>query len=194
LNSDLGPNQDYAFRTYVSASPQSDVDGDGVGDACDLCAAGPGSGDTNADGAFDLRDYRRMAPCVLGVGRAVPSGCECFDFDGDGDVDLKDVRDLSRGFQPTPGCLIDGVVHYPGESDAPPFDCRRCEPRQNRRGWTVAGAGDNCSTGYCDGNRSECCNIFCVDPVTRAPQCGAQVDNGCGVAVGEAQHYVKKQQ
>jgi len=38
LDSDLGPVLDYAFQTYVRPPPQSDLDGDGVGDVCDPCS------------------------------------------------------------------------------------------------------------------------------------------------------------
>src|SRR5262249_23120027 len=145
-------NLDYAFQTYVSSPPQADADGDGIGDACDWCAGGAGSGDRDADGDFDLIDYQRMAECLQGVNSPPLHDCECFDFDGDGDVDLKDVRDLLSGFQPVPGCLIDGVFRYPGEVDAPPNSCQTCVPRISRKQWTMSTAGAVCrpAAGVCD--------------------------------------------
>ncbi len=142
----------WTLSLFVEDASQADTDGDGMGDACDLCASGARSGDTEADGDFDLFDYQMMAGCLHGVAGSLPPGCECFDFDADGDVDLKDASNLALDYQPEPGCLINGVLYQPGQSDAPPFACRTCQPQFNRKDWTMANAGTTCRpvAGGCD--------------------------------------------
>ncbi len=142
----------WTMSLFVQDASQADTDGDGSGDICDGCAAGARSGDRDADGDFDLWDYQRMAECMQGVDTPPLHDCECFDFDGDGDVDLKDARDLALDYQPEPGCRINGVFYQPGESDAPPFACRSCQPLLNRKQWTMSTAGSECrpTVGGCD--------------------------------------------
>ncbi|MBI4717066.1 MAG: proprotein convertase P-domain-containing protein [Planctomycetes bacterium] len=142
----------WTLNLFVQDASQTDTDGDGMGNACDQCAAGARTGDTEADGDFDLFDYQSMTACMHGVGGPLSSGCDCFDFDADGDVDLMDVRDLELEFQPQPGCRINGVFYQPGQSDAPPFACRTCQPQTNRKDWTMATAGTACrpAAGGCD--------------------------------------------
>ena len=70
------------FRT-LGGAPQVDLDGDGLGDACD--------DDIDGDGMLNLED-----PCPLSSSISVPSAADrntCFpDFDGDGVSELDPVR------------------------------------------------------------------------------------------------------
>ncbi len=75
-----------------------DADGDGMPDACDPCAAGAATGDTDANGRADLSDHASLAPCLAGPGSGLGDGCECFDFDDDGDNDLGDFAAFQRLF------------------------------------------------------------------------------------------------
>ncbi|MEZ6083098.1 MAG: VCBS repeat-containing protein [Phycisphaerae bacterium] len=69
---------------------ESDADGDNLIDACDPCAGGLGSGDSDANGVINLDDFANLEPCLAGPGGGLGVGCECFDFDSDGDNDLYD--------------------------------------------------------------------------------------------------------
>lgn len=176
----------WTMSLFVQDASQADTDEDGMGDACDLCAAGAGKGDAEADGDFDLFDYEMMAGCLQGVGASMSPGCECFDFDGDGDVDLMDASHLALDYQPEPGCRINGVFYQPGESDAPPFACRTCQPQINRKDWTMATAGSVCraAAGGCDiaevcNGLSVACPLDAIQPSTY--QCRPGV-GGCDVA------------
>jgi len=163
---------------------QADIDGDGVGDVCDLCATGEGRGDTNADGDFDLADYKVMVPCVQGPQGLLASGCECIDYDGDNDVDLKDFRDLMLDFQPQAGCRINGVFYQPDETDTAPNICQSCRPDMDRKDWTFLPDGTSCPGGLCDGENPGCCSLVCaVNECDYAPDnCGGTID--CGICFG----------
>lgn len=171
----------WTMSLFVEDASQTDTDRDGMGDACDLCAAGAGNGDTEADGDFDLVDYEMMAGCLQGVAGSLSLGCECFDYDGDGDVDLTDASQMALDYQPEPGCRINGVFYQPGEADAPPFACRTCQPQINRKEWTFLPDGTSCPGGLCDGENPGCCSFSCaVDECDFAPDgCGGTID--CGI-------------
>jgi hypothetical protein len=104
----------------VASADQIDTDGDGFGDACDVCpaASDPGQGDADGDGVGDACD---ACPEVAGPG----SGCPCTESTcADGDPCTVD------------SCSdVDGCVHEPGE-DLPQVECRLVQLRD-----LVNGAG-----------------------------------------------------
>ncbi len=106
-------------------SMQEDADGDGAGDACDLCpatiagaavdAAGcplPVVGDMDGDGDVDDDDLAGFELCATGPAAGpVSPGCEGADVDGDGDGDQEDFGEVQRCISGAdvaahPACLL----------------------------------------------------------------------------------------
>lgn len=92
----------------------ADADGDGIGDACDLCpgtAAGtpvdgdgctlaPTNADLDRDGDVDDEDMAGFFICAGAPDSPAAGGCAPFDRDADGDVDLVDflaLQDAASG-------------------------------------------------------------------------------------------------
>jgi hypothetical protein len=55
-------------------------------------------GDCDADGDVDDADTQQFANCVTGTGGTLINGCDCSDFDGDSDIDLRDMAAYQRNF------------------------------------------------------------------------------------------------
>lgn len=77
----------------------NDLDQDGICDLSDECAGGAASGDTDANGDVDLRDFVDFSICLDGPAVSNSAlGCECFDFDSDNHVDLRDFANIQSEF------------------------------------------------------------------------------------------------
>ena len=50
------------------------------------------TGDSDADGDKDLKDYAKLQACCTGPRGTVPSGCQLTGLDGDNDIDVADCR------------------------------------------------------------------------------------------------------
>jgi hypothetical protein len=80
---------------YVPDTCESDTDGDGIIDACDL------SGDFDEDGDVDLEDFSLLRTCLEFSGPNVEpvfDECSFFDSDDDNDVDLFDMNAFAAVF------------------------------------------------------------------------------------------------
>lgn len=58
--------------------------------------------DSDCNGLINLDDLRLLSECVSGPYRTLNLGCEAFDNDLDGDIDLGDVSEFQRVFDPLP--------------------------------------------------------------------------------------------
>ncbi|MCA9242753.1 MAG: hypothetical protein KDA32_02270 [Phycisphaerales bacterium] len=83
---------------FQAVGGEADTDFDGICDSVDACAGGAGSGDTDASGVIDLADFEAMTPCLTGPDAGLGGGCECFDFDGDTDNDMRDFAQFQLSF------------------------------------------------------------------------------------------------
>ncbi|MFQ5515559.1 MAG: hypothetical protein ACE5FG_14160 [Myxococcota bacterium] len=85
---------------------QCDIDGDGVGDACDP-SAGPPCGDVNADDELTREDVTRLRRSLAGAEPLTPAGLSrCNVIGGSGDCDMADVVVLRRQLE---ACLRPGA-------------------------------------------------------------------------------------
>lgn len=84
-----------AYTAMPALSWQHIVVGDPLGRFLDVVDQW---GDCNADGTVDDADTQHFVDCITGVPGTVGPACECADFDGDGDIDLRDMNEYQRSF------------------------------------------------------------------------------------------------
>ena len=153
----------------------TDVDGDGVPNDCDVCDGDDASGDTDADGVCDSNDVCPGFDDTQDAdGDGVPNDCDVCDGDdasGDTDADgVCDSNDVCPGFDDN-GPDADG--------DGVPNDCDICDGDN--------ASGDTDADGVCDSN--DVCPGFDdtqdADNDGTPDDCDADDDNDGLVDVGE---------
>ena len=139
---------------------QSDLDGDGIGDACDLCPGSDDQSDTDGDGVPDGCDQCPGSDDYLDSdGDTVPDGCDIcagsndnIDTDGDGLPDGCDICPVSDDHTDTDG---DGVPDacdlcegsddaVDSDGDTVPDDCDACPGSSDLLDTDKDGFPDDC--------------------------------------------------
>ena len=183
LDADLDGAPDGCDNCPANPNPgQEDFDGNGVGNACDVCAGG----DADTDGVLDNCDVcPGFDDNLEGDGDGVPDGCDtCLGFDDFADADLDGVAD---GCDTCSG--FDDLLDLDG--DGVPDGCDACPGFDDNADNDTDGVADGCdacpgfddqSDGDTDGVPDDCDVCSGFDDTLDADLDGAP--DGCDICVG----------